>query len=444
MKRIFISYRRSISKVSAPLLYVHLRKYYDKNQVFMDVDHIQPGDEFPEKIRAALATCEVFLAIIDKNWATVEDHNGLRLEQEEDWVRREILTVLERNRVPAGETPPVKIVPIVINDAGMPDAPELPEPLRAFCRLNFVHLQTEWKKFQAGIRELQSLIEDHLGSPPTGEFGFEVLTKKANPAAADRFRYRAVAKPDDLKPYIDLSDDDADIAGANPEASGESRWGLYDRWCQLTAKLPAPLDWYHPDNEVRSFLTLERKLPDGSWMPIGVSIILPLTPAGGVKLMCTGAPENDDHAKKINALSLGWDDLVRGPSPCLLLDTWIIAKHRQTPSKKWARYVHDYWGTCLILRHLGELWSDLGPDTPRTFLAEPDNPAIHRMLWKLGFERRNRNAASGDIYYFQYPPNPYLYDEHNFIARYNKVIDNIDRCRDEYQILREPAAGSSR
>jgi hypothetical protein len=437
MARIFINYRRSISRHTAHLLSVYLRRYYNKNQVFFDQGSLVAGDVFPEKLTKALGLCEVFLAVIDKDWHKAENAKGPRLSQEDDWVRREVQTVLERNQAGGGGRPPVLIVPLLFDDARMPDRSELPEALRDFCDANAVQCRSDEKGLEAVMKELQTRIDDHLGSPPMGDFGFEVLSRSANLRKRPQYRFRAAAHPEDLNPYVELSDNEAEITDANPELWGPTRFQRYNNWAEWTARDDS-LDWHDLGNEVRSFLSLEHLAPDGTWETVGVSIILPLKPSGGCKLMGTGAPP-DDYARKVNALALDWYDFERHGSPCLLLDSWIIRKLKQAEkNNRPARFVHESWGTWLVLRHLAELWEGLPSDAARTFLVEPDNPVIHRMLWNLGFERHNRNAASGDIYYFQYPPNPYLYDEKVFRPRIDDVMENIERSR-AIPILREHA-----
>ena len=79
-----------------------------------------------------------------------------------------------------------------------------------------------------------------------------------------------------------------------------------------------------------------------------------------------------------------------------------------------------------MLRHFSEFWS---PDDgqPITFMMEP-NERISRVLSSLGFERRERNAHSGDLYFMDLPMNPYRYSEEARSA-VERIIANMRSVR---------------
>ena len=97
MSKIFISYRRDDSTGYAGRLYDRLSEYFGKDQVFMDVDHIEPGEDFVEMINQAIGTCSTLLALIGRNWITAADKKGVRrLDDPEDFVRLEITAARAR------------------------------------------------------------------------------------------------------------------------------------------------------------------------------------------------------------------------------------------------------------------------------------------------------------------------------------------------------------
>ena len=114
--------------------------------------------------------------------------------------------------------------------------------------------------------------------------GMRVIAQKPDLSRRDRHRFRYVRTPDDLEPFVTLSDAEAVIAGANPGLKGKEREELYDRWCQWTVQ-DESLPWHDPANRVKSFLILDQKQPDEAWLPIGVSILLPLTIDGSRNLV---------------------------------------------------------------------------------------------------------------------------------------------------------------
>src|SRR5687768_9962888 len=100
---------------------------FDRERVFKDVDSIEPGEDFVERITAAVASCDVLLALIGPQWLTITDENGQRrLDNPEDFVRLEIETALTRK---------IRVIPILVDEAGS-RANELPPTLAPLVRRN--------------------------------------------------------------------------------------------------------------------------------------------------------------------------------------------------------------------------------------------------------------------------------------------------------------------
>ena len=88
MARVFISYRRSESKWAAGRLYDRLAEVIGRDNLFFDVSNIEPGEDFVSRIREIVGRCDVLLAVIGPNWATVQDGSGRpRLHNGRDLVR---------------------------------------------------------------------------------------------------------------------------------------------------------------------------------------------------------------------------------------------------------------------------------------------------------------------------------------------------------------------
>jgi TIR domain len=142
--QIFVSYRREGTSAHAGRLYDFLTGGVDdhagfgSDQVFMDIDTIQPGDDFREVIAEAVARCHVFLAVLGRQWATISDAQGdRRLDNPADYVRLEIEAALERK---------IPVIPILVDRADMPSATELPASLSAFAFRSAVELSdTRWR-----------------------------------------------------------------------------------------------------------------------------------------------------------------------------------------------------------------------------------------------------------------------------------------------------------
>jgi hypothetical protein len=125
---IFISYRREdeIAAYVAGSLYERLTREFGAAMVFQDVDSIEPGDDFVEKINNAVESCAVLLALIGDGWLEMTDEEGQRrLDDPEDFVRLEIAAALERN---------VRVIPVLVGGAKMPGSRQLPEKLARLAR----------------------------------------------------------------------------------------------------------------------------------------------------------------------------------------------------------------------------------------------------------------------------------------------------------------------
>jgi hypothetical protein len=130
--RIFISYRRQETNWPAKYVYDILVEHFPAEQVFKDVDSIEPGEDFVERITAAVSSCDVLLALIGPQWLTITDENGQRrLDNPDDYIRLEIETALTRK---------IRLIPILVDDARMPQANQLPETLASLTRRNAVEI----------------------------------------------------------------------------------------------------------------------------------------------------------------------------------------------------------------------------------------------------------------------------------------------------------------
>jgi TIR domain len=93
--RVFISYRRQETAWPARELYDVLVAELGPDRVFKDVDNIEPGDDFVERIQSAVGSCQVLLALIGPQWLTITDARGeRRLDDPQDFVRLEVETAL--------------------------------------------------------------------------------------------------------------------------------------------------------------------------------------------------------------------------------------------------------------------------------------------------------------------------------------------------------------
>ena len=134
---IFISYRRDDSSGHAGRLFDRLSAHFGDEQVFMDIDHIEPGEDFVQVIEEAVGACEIVVAIIGQNWQGTRSEPRRLLDNPNDFVRLEIAAALARK---------VGIIPVLVQGADMPHQQELPKDLLPLLRLNALHLRDlSWK-----------------------------------------------------------------------------------------------------------------------------------------------------------------------------------------------------------------------------------------------------------------------------------------------------------
>jgi hypothetical protein len=156
---VFVSYRRQESSHLAGRLYDRLAGRFGEDQVFMDVDTIEPGVDFAEEILQAVAACKVLLAIIGPTWLTAADARGRRrLDDPDDIVRLEVEAALARN---------VRVVPILIDGAIMPTRSDLPESLAGLARRNALPIRHD--SFRSDAGRLITAIERILAAPAAME-----------------------------------------------------------------------------------------------------------------------------------------------------------------------------------------------------------------------------------------------------------------------------------
>jgi ABC-type amino acid transport substrate-binding protein len=158
--RIFISYRREDSAYPAGWLFDRLAVHFRGGQVFKDVDSIELGDDFVEVITRAVASCDVLLALIGPEWLTITDESGRRrLDSPDDFVRLEIEAALTRN---------VRVIPILIDEASMPRADELPPSLAGLVRRQALELSPNRFDFDTG--RLLKVLDKTLAEVRTEQF----------------------------------------------------------------------------------------------------------------------------------------------------------------------------------------------------------------------------------------------------------------------------------
>ena len=151
MPNIFISYRREDSAGYAHAIYGRLVQRFSKDQVFMDVDTVEPGVDFVRVIEDAVGNCDVLLAMIGKRWTKVGSTARSRLDDPEDFVRLEITTALARE---------IRVIPVLVDGMTMPSGKGLPASLKALSRRNAIEISNT--RFNFDVDRLITAVRKSL------------------------------------------------------------------------------------------------------------------------------------------------------------------------------------------------------------------------------------------------------------------------------------------
>jgi hypothetical protein len=127
-----------------------------RDRLFLDVaGYIKPGDDFEKVIAERISECDVLLAIIGPRWLDMRDKDGhRRLDEPLDFVRLEIKSAIEQRK---------RVIPVLVNNASIPETRELPDELTPLLGKNVVRLSKE--RFAADCRSFVGDVRAVLDGP---------------------------------------------------------------------------------------------------------------------------------------------------------------------------------------------------------------------------------------------------------------------------------------
>jgi hypothetical protein len=231
--KIFINYRRGDDPGNTGRLFDQLEDVFPREQLFIDVDSIPPGRDFVRVLEEQVAQCDVLLAVIGKGWIDARDEQGLRrLDKPDDFVRIEIESALRQDKA---------VIPVLVQDARMPKADELPESLKPLARRHAVRLTHE--RFKAETQALIKSIQQLLDEVSVQRRAEEEAARKAQ-AEEDRRRQDA-----DLLRTLEQhkADEQAREAASGLAAERQQQeaeaWGAASRTGDATALAAFLSDW---------------------------------------------------------------------------------------------------------------------------------------------------------------------------------------------------------
>lgn len=158
LPKIFINYRIDDTFKEANRLSLELQQLFGEDAVFFDIRSIEAGEIWDNRIEIEARSARLAFILIGKNWFFAQNKtNGRqRLEEVNDWVRREIEIFQEEK---------VRIIPVLINNAQLPDESAIQHLpiLKNLIRCQTIDLRN--KKWKTDFQKIVDLLKQN---------GFEV------------------------------------------------------------------------------------------------------------------------------------------------------------------------------------------------------------------------------------------------------------------------------
>ena len=127
MARIVISYRRDDTEAMTGRIYDCLVDHYGEDTVYRDLESIPVGKDYRVDVNEAVRSADLLLVIIGHRWGTGLRHNTVRIKEAGDAVRSEIKAAMDHG---------VPMIPVLVDDAIMPRAHDLPADIKNFAYNN--------------------------------------------------------------------------------------------------------------------------------------------------------------------------------------------------------------------------------------------------------------------------------------------------------------------
>ena len=248
MPGIFISYRRDDTRADAGRLCDRLEAHFGDPHVFMDIDDLRPGEKFADVLRHTLDACDVLIVLMGRGWIDARDQNGsLRLMDEQDFVRKEVQTALQRG---------IEVIPVLVDRARMPTPESLPPALVALAGRQAIEISDS--RFHQDVDRLLEVL-DTLTSKKVGR-----LSRRTRLSALVALAVLAGALG-----WFGMSRWGSDSTQTAPPALGQSPGGI-------TSLRSEPIVMSSVD--VKAML-LQRNFFDAAWFPAGKGLDNDFEPA---------------------------------------------------------------------------------------------------------------------------------------------------------------------
>ncbi|MBH0181071.1 MAG: SUMF1/EgtB/PvdO family nonheme iron enzyme [Nitrospira sp.] len=137
-------------------MYDRLIQQFGREAVFKDADSIPFGVDFRIYLDEQVAKCDVFLAVIGRNWMKANGRKGKsRLEEPGDFVRIEVESALKRD---------IPIIPVFVGGASTPPADRLPASMQDLSYRNGIAVRPD-PDFHRDMDRLIQYLKQQIQGP---------------------------------------------------------------------------------------------------------------------------------------------------------------------------------------------------------------------------------------------------------------------------------------
>lgn len=147
---VFISFRSDDGGYAAAQIDGKLREIFGDRHIFRSAHAIPVGAAFPDELLAALRQACVMVAVIGPRWATIAGPGGRpRLEDPDDWVRREI---------EYGLTAKIPLIPVLLDGAERPSPGTLPPSIAGIAERQTIYFRSRFES--SDLRHLVDALRE--------------------------------------------------------------------------------------------------------------------------------------------------------------------------------------------------------------------------------------------------------------------------------------------
>jgi len=179
--KVLISYRPEQAGAHAGRLYDAIAAHFGEDNVLMDTLDLAHGVDFVGRIHQGVEACKVLLVVIGPDWANLPDERGHpRLANPDDPVRLQLQAALRR--------PDIRVVPVLVDGARMPEPDELPEAIRSLAQRNALELsELSDLRWRYDVGRLLSTLASSIEAPAAPAAAQAPATDALNTAVESLF-----------------------------------------------------------------------------------------------------------------------------------------------------------------------------------------------------------------------------------------------------------------